>query len=1126
MPARSRPLPSSSGRPSPAPPLRPGAVALLALLVGALPLRAAAQPTFTERLLASPAAGARAVLAADVTGNDTTDVLVASAERLVLVENAGTAAAAPRLLAQGTAAGFAGLATADVTGNGRRDVVAAAQQTDRVLLYRQDDTGAFSRQVVSDSALGVRSVAAADVTGNGRPDLLSAAYGDDTVALYVNDGDGSFTERTVSDSADGVRDVVVADVAGDDAPDVLSAASIDNTVALYVNQGDGTFAGRTVSDSVRGATSVHAADVTGNGRADVLASAFSADQVLLYANGGAGAFTETVLTRRADGARSVFAADVTGNGRPDVLSAASSAGAVAVYPNRGGGVFSRRVVSDSATGAASVRAADLDDDGDADVLAAYEGSPSDRVVRYEPNRAPTAAADPYATDENSRLTVDAPDGVLANDADPDGDPLAARRVRGPARGTLASFSAEGAFKYRPAAAFDSLANGERASVPVRYAARDPSGRRDTATATITVRGTNDRPTARPDTFRTDEDDTLAVAPPGLLANDADPDSPVLRARRVRAPAAGTITAFDDAGGFTFAPGPALDSLGTERATVSFRYAARDGDGWADTARAVVRVDGSNDAPTARPDTLRIPEDSVLTVGPARSVLRNDRDPEGDSLRAVRLTTPPGGTLSSFDRAGTFSFAPAAAFDSLGAGERVRLPFRYAVRDPAGRRDTARVLLTVTGVNDAPTARPDTFATTAGRPLTRPAPGVLANDTDPEGGLTSSLRTGPARGTVSLTADGALTFEPEGAFASLPPGTADTVSFTYEALDSGGAAGRAAVRVAVRAALVPPRGARATGQDRRALLQWAPSPDTTVQGYRVYRSPGPAAGPGTDAATLLGTTDGRLATAYTATGLPNRTAVYFFVTALGPDGRESTPDTTAAVPRPPSVEWSGTVSFGDPDRTSGYRMVGLPGGAPAVPLDSTLQGTAGTDWAAYAAPGITSADGLVAYSAAPDSFRFRPGRGFWVLSESAWAPAGTTAPAPVALRSRAASTATSAVALPAGWSIVTSPFSVPVPWARVQAATPGLDTPLWDFRGSFAARDTLRPYRGYYLFNDPTRPVDSLRIPYPTAPSPTATRRTATRPDSASPRPVRGVTLRARRSDARPWRRVQATRPRT
>jgi Tol biopolymer transport system component len=94
------------------------------------------------------------------------------------------------------------------------------------------------------------------------------------------------------------------------------------------------------------------------------------------------------------------------------------------------------------------------------------------------NGRPTAAADAYAAAPNTRLAVAAP-GVLANDGDPDGDPLTAQVVSGPAHGTLA-LSPDGSFTYTPTGGYsdpDSFAYGVSDGV-------DSS----TATATITVNG--------------------------------------------------------------------------------------------------------------------------------------------------------------------------------------------------------------------------------------------------------------------------------------------------------------------------------------------------------------------------------------------------------------------------------------------------------------------------------------------------------------------------------------------------------------------------------------------------------------------------------------------------------------
>ncbi len=94
------------------------------------------------------------------------------------------------------------------------------------------------------------------------------------------------------------------------------------------------------------------------------------------------------------------------------------------------------------------------------------------------NGRPMAAADAYTAAANTALAVAAP-GVLANDGDPDGDPLTAQLVSGPAHGTLA-LSPDGSFTYTPTGGY---------SGPDSFAYRSSDGEdSSTSTAAITVNG--------------------------------------------------------------------------------------------------------------------------------------------------------------------------------------------------------------------------------------------------------------------------------------------------------------------------------------------------------------------------------------------------------------------------------------------------------------------------------------------------------------------------------------------------------------------------------------------------------------------------------------------------------------
>jgi len=136
-----------------------------------------------------------------------------------------------------------------------------------------------------------------------------------------------------------------------------------------------------------------------------------------------------------------------------------------------------------------------------------------------PNAAPVAADDAYATDEDTRLTVSAFDGVLKNDTD-DGLPnppakLTASLVTGPSRGTLA-LNADGSFVYTPNANFFGIDS-------FTYRASDGSVDSAPAKVTLTVRPVNDAPVANPDSKSARQGVALTFSASDLAANDTDVD---------------------------------------------------------------------------------------------------------------------------------------------------------------------------------------------------------------------------------------------------------------------------------------------------------------------------------------------------------------------------------------------------------------------------------------------------------------------------------------------------------------------------------------------------------------------------------------------------------------------------
>jgi VCBS repeat-containing protein len=231
--------------------------------------------------------------------------------------------------------------------------------------------------------------------------------------------------------------------------------------------------------------------------------------------------------------------------------------------------------------------------------------------------APVAQNDSYTVNNNVTLTVSAP-GVLANDTDVDNNPLTAQLITGPtaAQGTL-TLNADGSFSFVP----KTFVSGP---VTFTYKAFDGGFTSNTATVTITVNAVGHVPVANNDNYSVNNNGTLTVAGPGVLANDTDADNDPLTALvtvgpngLVVGPNDGTLT-FNSDGSFTYVPRPFF--TGTD----SFTYRVSDGSNLGNLATVTITVNAANVTPQANPDFYTTPQNTPLTVS-APGLLANDRD---------------------------------------------------------------------------------------------------------------------------------------------------------------------------------------------------------------------------------------------------------------------------------------------------------------------------------------------------------------------------------------------------------------------------------------------------------------------------------------------------------------------
>jgi VCBS repeat-containing protein len=189
------------------------------------------------------------------------------------------------------------------------------------------------------------------------------------------------------------------------------------------------------------------------------------------------------------------------------------------------------------------------------------------------NSAPTATADNYSVNEDATLTVNAANGVLANDSDPDsGDDLDAIVEIQPQHGQLNLNGGNGSFSYKP----DDNYHGPDSFT---YHATDGLANSNTVTVSITVIPVNDAPVAQGEDFNSG---TLGITidAPGVLANDSDVDGDGLTAVLDNDVSNGSLS-LNPNGGFTYTP----DALFT--GDDSFQYHANDGS--SDSGKVTVTI---------------------------------------------------------------------------------------------------------------------------------------------------------------------------------------------------------------------------------------------------------------------------------------------------------------------------------------------------------------------------------------------------------------------------------------------------------------------------------------------------------------------------------------------------------
>ncbi|MEG4828240.1 Ig-like domain-containing protein [Microcoleus sp. F8-D3] len=425
-------------------------------------------------------------------------------------------------------------------------------------------------------------------------------------------------------------------------------------------------------------------------------------------------------------------------------------------------------------------------------------------VTVDPNRLPIAVGDTAIGNAGSAIDID----VLANDSDPDGDPL-----------TLSIFktSDNGKAEVRHNGTPDDPQDDSITYTPnpnfsgqdvFLYQIADGKGGVAVTKVEVTV-DPNRNPIASGDAATVNAGSAIDI---NVLDDDSDPDGDPLNLSIFRAAHNGKAAVNNNG-----TPDNPKDDFITYTPNANFSgediflYQIDDGKGGSDVTKVEVTVKAVNKLPIAIDDRATSHGDTAVNI----PVLANDSDPDGDPLILTVLTNAVGGKAEinnngTLDKADDFiTYRPHGDFWEADS-------FTYQIDDTHG--GTAKATVTIDFANKLPIAIDDSAITDRVTAVNIP---VLANDSDPDGDpLIFKVLTNGVGGKAEINNNGTLdkaddfiTYQPHGDFTGED-------SFTYQLDDSHGGTATATVNLTVNPANTNP-------PITPLILSGTPDPDTLM-----------------------------------------------------------------------------------------------------------------------------------------------------------------------------------------------------------------------------------------------------------------------------------------------------------
>jgi len=393
------------------------------------------------------------------------------------------------------------------------------------------------------------------------------------------------------------------------------------------------------------------------------------------------------------------------------------------------------------------------------------------------NQAPVAANDNYSTNQNTALNIAAP-GALGNDTDPEGATLTAQLASGPSHGTL-TLGSNGSFTYTPTTNYTG-------SDSFTYKASD--GALISTTATVSISTVTSSTILFTDNF------TQTPAPP-------DPQSPwtgLLGTWVISNGALQGIGSTSEYYGYAYvAPVPLWSDYILE-GRIQFPSGAFGGG-------LGGRVDPSTgahygawvypDSSVGGSNVLKLVKFRDWTTWNGIPMKQVSLPSVGTGWHNLKMIFNGSRIQVYYDGALKIditdnNFDSRAAYLNGGTSIDLATPPDYTGAYGMVVDDVAVSSITTAPVNQAPVAANDSYSTNQNTALNIAAPGVLSNDTDPEGAVLTAQK-------VSDPSHGTLTFNSNGSFFYTPTtGYSGSDSFTYSASDGALTSGTATVNITI------------------------------------------------------------------------------------------------------------------------------------------------------------------------------------------------------------------------------------------------------------------------------------------------------------------------------------------